>query len=219
MVLWTGKSLAELRRGMLIVVRSMLFDIEDVLSVKPRLKVENCFPLEQPCLDLFGDVLQSAVLINAHDVALQVEMRRADLLVLYATSESWHATQDPAHRAHVASKLVLTAADAPLVTLFVAPRAIGTHSNTHEPRESQLYVHEKAFHDRVRISHRSSASQIVLGQVDEDVCFFLCQRRRLEVWMLSRREMLPVRSPVLQKRIFAPEPRQAQHERRVLLVG
>ena len=87
-MLWTGKSLAELRRGMLIVVRSMLFDIEDVLSVKPRLEVENCFALEQPCLDLFGDVLQSAVLINAHDVALQVEMRRADLLVLYATSES-----------------------------------------------------------------------------------------------------------------------------------
>jgi hypothetical protein len=31
--------------------------------------------------------------------------------------------------------------------------------------------------------------------------------------------MLPVRCPVLQKRIIAPEPREAQHERRVLLVG
>ena len=218
-VLWTGKSLAELRRGVLVVVRGMLFDVEDVLAVQPRLVVENRFAFDQPCLELFGDVLHSAVLIHAHDVHLQVEMRRADLLVLRATSESCPSTHDTAHRAHVASELVLTAVASTMGIWFVAPRAIGTHSNAQEPRESQLYVDEKAFHDRMRISHRSSASQIVLGQLEQDVSFFLGGRRRLELWIVFRREMLPVRCPVLQKRIIAPEPREAQHERRVLLVG
>ena len=204
---------------MLVVVRGMLFDVEDVLAVQPRLVVENRFAFDQPCLELFGDVLHSAVLIHAHDVGLQVEMRRADLLVLGATSESLRTTQDTAHRAHVASELVLTAVASTMGIWFVAPRAIRTHSNAQEPRESQLYVDEKAFHHRVRISHRSSASQIVLGQLEQDVSFFLGGRRRLELWIVFRREMLPVRCPVLQKRIIAPEPREAQHERRVLLVG
>ena len=92
-------------------------------------------------------------------MALAVEMRSSERLVLGGSSEGHHCTQNAASRHHVAAKPILTpGAWRPFVTSGTA--------KTHADAEQRGQTHDRQFvrvNDRQRISGRGHPTHLVRG--------------------------------------------------------